>query len=255
MSGQRVADQVALVTGGTSGIGAATVSLFLAEGAKVFITDLEERDITSRLSSKNVIFHQSDVSSPDQCEAAVNACVKAYGKIDILFSNAGMFCPPGHVPDADVLMFQKTLMTNVGGLFYLSKAAIPYMRKQGKGAIIATASTTGLGGAMSNSSYAASKAAVINLCKSMALDHGKEGIRVNAVAPGMTNTPMTAPFAQMPALKEDILGRTPMRRFGEPEEVAKAVLFLASDDAAYITGQGELVAQDVLHVNDTCIRC
>ncbi|KAK5174689.1 uncharacterized protein LTR77_001771 [Saxophila tyrrhenica] len=238
MAAHRFQDHVVLITGGAnaSGIGAVTASLFLAEGAKVFIADLEERDIASYLGSKNVGFCKCDVSSPEECEAAVQACVEIHGRIDILFHNAGMLCPPAHVPNQDVGVFQKVLLTNLGGLFYLSKVVIPYMQKQGKGSIIATASTSGLSGAMSISPYAASKAAVINLVQTIALDHAKDGIRVNAVAPGLIDTPMTAGFSQMPALRDDMLSNIPMGRAGKPEEVGKAVLFLASEDASFITG-------------------
>ncbi|KAK3058728.1 hypothetical protein LTR09_000293 [Extremus antarcticus] len=233
---QRFQDQVVLITGGTSGIGATTASLFLAQGAKLFNTDLEERNIKSSLGSKNVDFYKCDVSSPEDCEAAVKACVDIHGRIDILFHNAGILCQPAEVPDQDVALFQKVLLTNLGGLFYLSRAAIPYMRKQGKGSIIATASTSGLSGAMALSPYAASKAGIINLVKTMALDRAKDGIRINAVAPGYTNTPMTAPFAGLPALRDAMLSRIPMGRAAKPEEVGRAVLFLASEDASFTTG-------------------
>jgi meso-butanediol dehydrogenase/(S,S)-butanediol dehydrogenase/diacetyl reductase len=184
MTNHRFNDRVVLITGGSSGIGESTTTLLLAEGAKVFITDLEERDVVSRLGSNNAGFYKCDVSSPEECEAAIKACVEIHGRIDVLFHNAGMLCPPDQVPDQDVAIFQKVLLTNLGGLFYLAKAAIPYMRKQGSGNIIATASTSGLSGAMGISPYAASKAGIINLIKTMALDHAKDGIRVNAVAPG-----------------------------------------------------------------------
>ena len=233
----RFHNRVVFITGGSSGIGAATAALFVAEGAKVFIADLEARDIISSLGSSNATFQKCDVSSPEDCAAAVEACIKTYGKIDILFHNAGTLCPPAYVPDVDVAAFHKVLLTNLGGLFYLSKAAIPHMRKQGGGAIIATASTSGFSGAMSIAPYAASKAAIINLTKTMALDHAKDGIRVNCVVPGMTKTPMTAAFAQMPELRDDILSKIPMGRFAEAEEVGKAVLFLASEEASFITGQ------------------
>lgn len=188
----RFQDRVILITGGSSGIGAATAALFIAEGAKVFIVDLEERDITQRLGPNNATFRKGDVSSPEDCAAAIQECVHAYGRLDVLFHNAGTLAPPAKVPDQDVAIFQKVILTNLGGLFYLARAAIPIMQKQGSGSIIATASTSGLSGAMSVAPYAASKAATINLVKTMALDHAKDGIRVNCVIPGMTNTPMVS---------------------------------------------------------------
>lgn len=183
MSRSRFTDQVVLVTGGSSGLGAETSQLFIDEGAKVFIADLEERSILKRLGP-NAHFQRCDVSDPESCESAINACVEKFGRLDVLFHNAARLGPVSTVPNHDLALFQQIINTNLCGAFYLARVAIPQMQKQGKGVIVNTASTSGLAGDFGLCSYGAAKAGIVNLTRIMALDHAKENIRVNCVCPG-----------------------------------------------------------------------
>ena len=232
----RFQGKIALVTGGSSGLGAEACQLFIDEGAQVFVVDLEERSILKRLGP-NAHFQKCDVSSPEDCESAIKACVGKLGRLDVLFHNAGMLAKFATVTSHDVALFQHVLNVNLSALFYLGRAAIPQMQKQGKGAIVVTASTAGFRADYGACAYNASKAGIINLARVMAIDHAHEGIRVNIVCPGLMNTPMTTTLTQIPEAEEAVRDRIPLGRGAHPSEVAKAVLFLASDDASYITGQ------------------
>ena len=237
MARARFTDQVVLVTGGTSGLGADTAELFMQEGAKVFVTDIEERDILKRLGTENAHYRRCDVSSPEDCEGAIQACVEKFGRLDVLFHNAARLAAPQTVVDLDVKLFQAVINTNLCSLFYLSRIAVPQMRKQGKGTIIATASTAGLAGNYGLASYSAAKAGMINLIRTMALDHAQEGIRINCVCPGYMITPMTQGMQKNKAVHAELLERIPMGRGSDPKEVGRTVLFLASEDASFITGE------------------
>lgn len=235
----RFENQVVFVTGGTSGLGADTCELFIGEGATLFVTDIAERDILQRLGTDKAMFHPCDVSQPADCERAIALCVERLGRLDVLFHNGARLGGVSTVVDHDVALFQQVINTNLCGLFYLARAAIPQMRKQGKGAIVSTASTSGLLGDYGLCSYSAAKAGLVNLTRVMALDHAREGIRVNCVCPGYMVTPMTAPFREDKAVHEVLLEGIPMHRGADPKEVGRTVLYLASDDASYITGQGK----------------
>ena len=241
MPGTRFANKVVFVTGGTSGLGADTSELFVQEGAKVFVTDLLERDILKRLGKDDAHFHECDVSSVSQCEKAIKACVERFGRLDVLFHNGARLGGLATVVEHDVELFDAIIKTNLCGLFYLSRAAIPYMQKQGKGAIVSTASTAGLFGDYGLSSYSAAKAGTVNLTRTMALDHAREGIRVNCVCPGYMVTPMTVGFQSEKHVHDALLESIPMNRGADPKEIGRAVLFLASDDASFITGQAMVV--------------
>jgi meso-butanediol dehydrogenase/(S,S)-butanediol dehydrogenase/diacetyl reductase len=156
----------------------------------------------------------------------------------VLFHNGARLAGVSTVVDHDVTLFQEVINTNLCGLFYLARAAIPQMCQQGKGAIVSTASTAGLRGEYGLCSYAAAKAGLINLTRVMAMDHAREGIRINCVCPGYMVTPMTAGFRESKTLHESLLECIPMNRGSDPKEVANVVLFLASDEASYITGEG-----------------
>ncbi len=226
------------VTGGSSGLGAETCQLFVDEGAQVFVTDLEERSILKRLGS-NAHFQKCDVSNPEDCEIAIKACIEKFGRLDVLFHNAARLGHVSTVVDHDVELFQKIINTNLLGAFYLARIAIPQMRKQGKGAIVNTASTSGLAGDYGLCSYGAAKAGIVNLTRIMALDHAKEGIRVNCVCPGYMVTPMTAGFREHAEMHKELLESIPQGRGCDPVEVGRTVLFLASDDASYMNGHGK----------------
>lgn len=231
--------KVVLVTGGSSGLGAAAAQLFAGEGAFVFVVDLADRGILDKLGP-NSHFRKCDVSSPEDCEAAVTDCVAKYGQLDVLFHNAGILHPLSKVADLDVATFQQVVNVDMNSLFYLARAAIPQFQRQRKGNIVTTASTSGIRADRGLCAYGAAKAGVINLTRIMALDHAEEGIRVNCVCPGNMVTPMTEGFRQSPKAHEALINSIPMKRAGNPSEVAKVVLFLASDDASYMTGQGKI---------------
>lgn len=241
MGRKRFQDQVVFVTGGTSGLGAATSTLFVEEGAKIFVTDLEERNILSTLGTDRATFRKCDISDPEDCRNAIEQCIKTYGRIDVLFHNAAMLADISTVVSHDVATFQRVINTNLCGLFYLARVAIPYMQKQGKGAIISTASTAGLRGDSGLCSYSAAKAGMVNLTRTMALDHANEGIRINCICPGYMITPMTTAFREDKFIHDMLRERIPMARGADPQEVSRAVLFLASDEASYITGHGKLL--------------
>lgn len=227
-----------MVTGGTSGLGAATAKLFVEEGAKVFVTDLEERDVVAKLGSDKVVYRRCDVSSHDDCAKAVKACIDQFGRLDILFHNAGMGGSYGSVIDQDIETFHKVTNTNMHSLYYLSREAIPRMRQQGKGAIVATASTAGISGYAGLAAYATAKAGTVNLIRTMALDHAREGIRINCVCPGYMMTPMTQFLRDNMERHNSTIRKIPMNRGADPAEIGRVVLFLASEDASYMTGQG-----------------
>lgn len=241
MPENRFTNRVVFVTGGTSGLGADTCELFIAEGAKVFVTDLLERDILQRLGHKNAHFQQCDISSVSQCENAIKACIERFGRLDVLFHNGARLADLATVVDHDVETFDSVVKTNLYGLFYLARAAIPQMQKQGKGAIVTTASTAGLFGDYGLASYSAAKAGTVNLTRTMALDHAREGIRINCVCPGYIVTPMTDGFRAEQHVHEALLESIPMNRGADPKEIGRAVLFLASDDASFITGQALVI--------------
>ncbi len=237
--------KVALITGGTRGIGYATALLFLKEGAKVAITGRSERqgkeaiDKLNKEGFKDVIFIQGDVSKSTDTKKMVEVAMKQFGQLDILVNNAGIYIE-GTAETTSEADWDSVIDVNLKGTFLCSKFALPYLKKT-KGAIVNIASCDGLVAEQESIAYCASKGGVVLLTKAMALDHAKEGIRVNCVCPGaiMTrmleqDTPKNGP-AREKYFKE-IAELHPIRRIGDPEEVAKAVLFLASNDSSFITG-------------------
>ncbi|EXJ53856.1 hypothetical protein A1O7_09192 [Cladophialophora yegresii CBS 114405] len=173
---------------------------------------------------------------PVSCFAAVDACIKQLGRIDILFHNGAMLSPIVPVVDHDIDVFNKVIMTNLCGAFYLAKAVIPHMKSAGKGVIVNTASVSGIGGDYGLSSYNAAKGGLINLTRTIAMDHARDGIRAVTVCPGFMDTPMTEGVLQNERLRQELFESIPMNRGGHPMEVAQLVLFLASHEASYITG-------------------
>ena len=237
--------KVALITGGTRGIGYATTLLFLKEGAKVAIIGRSEKhgkEAIAKLKNagfKDVVFIQGDVSKSTDAKRMIQTTVKQFGQLDILFNNAGIWIE-GTVETASEADWDSVIDVNLKGTFLCSKYALPYLKKT-KGVIANTASCDGLVAEPECVAYCASKGGVVLLTKAMALDHAKEGIRVNCVCPGAIMTPMLEQgLPQSGPVREKYFKETveahPIGRIGEPEEVAKAVLFLASDDSSFVTG-------------------
>jgi NAD(P)-dependent dehydrogenase (short-subunit alcohol dehydrogenase family) len=240
---------VLLVTGGASGIGQATARLFAEKGAAVAIVDLDEErgQRVAREIEQNggqALFIPGDVSRASDCQRAVRETVATLRRIDVLFNNAGI------IRRADVLEtteaeWDRAMAVNVKSVFLMSKYSIPVMIEAGGGVIVNTASGWGLVGGRNAVSYCAAKAAVVNMTRAMALDHGAQNIRVNCVCPGDTDTPMLRSEAQQ--LGEPDAGflaeaaRRPLGRIGKPLDVAQAVLYLASDAASFVTGTALVV--------------
>ena len=231
-------DKIAIVTGGASGMGAATAREFAAAGARVVIVDRNAELATAVAQEIGAQTSVGDVSDHDFCQQVVDDVVGKYGRLDILVNAAGI------IVRADALgtsneQWQKVMNVNVSGIFYLSRAAVAVMKQQGKGVIVNFGSIWGGVGAAGVVAYCASKGAVHQLTRAMALDHVKDGIRINAVCPGEVNTPMLASERSEP-VTEEILQRiastVPMERLADPVEIARVVCFLASDDASYMTG-------------------
>ena len=245
----RLKNKVALITGGTSGIGEATALLFSNEGAKVAITGRNEdrgRAISGKITEGGgeAVFLATDVSKSDHCRRAVEQTISAFGRLDILFNNAGVFYPHNAL-DCSEEEWDEQIDINLKGTFLMSKYALPHMIKQGSGVIINNSSGWGIVGGDKAVAYCASKGGVVLLTKAMAIDHGRQGIRVNCICPGDVDTPMLPEDARMRGLKwEDYLAgcnNRPMGRIGTADEIAKAVLFLASDDSSFMTGAALVV--------------
>jgi NAD(P)-dependent dehydrogenase (short-subunit alcohol dehydrogenase family) len=248
------ANKVALVTGGTSGIGRSAAIAFAQAGAKVVVAgrrqaEGEETVQAIRSHSGEAIFVTTDVAKAADVQTLVEKVIAQYGRLDIAFNNAGVEQEPTPITDQTEATYDQVMDINVKGVWLSMKHEIPAMLKNGGGAIINTSSIVGLIGAAGPSIYVASKHAVEGLTKSIALEYAKAGIRVNAVSPGPIETAMYERFAQVnPAAGEYFKSAVPMGRLGQAEEVVNAVLWLASDAASYVTGQslavdGGFVAQ------------
>jgi NAD(P)-dependent dehydrogenase (short-subunit alcohol dehydrogenase family) len=245
----RLKDKVALITGGTSGIGEATAILFAKERARVVVTGRSaERGnkIVEKINhdSGQAIFIKTDVRFADECRNAVEKTIAEFGRLDILFNNAGVFYAHDAVECSEE-EWDLQLDVNLKGTFLMSKFAIPGMIAQGGGVIINNSSGWGLVGGDRAVAYCASKGGVVLLTKAMAIDHGRQGIRVNCICPGDVDTPMLPEDAKFRGMKwaEYMAGAAnrPMGRVGTAEEIAKAVLFLACDDSSFMTGAALVV--------------
>ncbi len=231
-------DQVAIVTGGASGMGAATARELVTAGARVFIVDKNVVLATAFAEEIGADVLIGDVSDSLFCEQVVEKVVEKYGRLDILVNAAGIIVRADALGTSDE-QWQRVMNVNVSGVFYLSRAAVKVMKAQGKGAIVNFGSIWGGVGAAGVVAYCTSKGAVHQLTRAMALDHVKDGIRINAVCPGEVNTPMLASERSEPVTEEmlqRIASTVPMQRLADPVEIARVVLFLASDDASYMTG-------------------
>jgi NAD(P)-dependent dehydrogenase (short-subunit alcohol dehydrogenase family) len=245
----RLRDKAALITGGTSGIGEATSVLFAKEGAKVAITGRNQQRGTAVVDrikhiGGHAIFLRADVSLASDCQRAVDQTLEAFGRLDILFNNAGVFYPQTAL-ECSEKEWDEQIDVNLKGTFLMSKFALPSMIAQGHGVIINNSSGWGIVGGDHAVAYCASKGGVVLMTKAIAIDHGRQGIRVNCICPGDVETPMLPADAKMRGLSwqsylEDCKKR-PMGRIGTPEEIAKAALFLASDDSSFMTGAALVV--------------
>jgi NAD(P)-dependent dehydrogenase (short-subunit alcohol dehydrogenase family) len=241
----RLAGKVALISGGSRGMGAVEARLFAREGCKVVfgdVLDTEGRDVEVliRKAGGEAFYVHLDVTREADWTAAVNTAVSRFGKLDILVNNAGVG-GPGRVEDVTLEEWNRVMDINSTGVFLGTRAAIAAMRRAGGGAIVNISSQLGLVG-VDNSSpqYQASKGAVRLLTKATAIQYAKEGIRANSVHPGPIATPMTEARRKDPETRELTVSRIPLGRYGEPEEVALGVLYLASDESSFVTG-AELV--------------
>jgi len=232
--------KVAIVTGGGSGIGRATSELFAQEGAAVVVADrdLEAGNATARAIGSDggrAVSVGVDVSDPGQVGAMVSAALEEYGGVDILFNNAGVLAF-GTVVDTEPEVWSRVLSVNLTGVYLCSRAVLPHMVRRGGGAIVNASSSTGAHDAKGNTAaYVASKGGVTLLTRAMAIDHAADNVRVNAIAPGPTDTPMLR--ANLTEDDREAFAQTfPMGRLGNPDELARAVLFLASDAASFVTG-------------------
>jgi meso-butanediol dehydrogenase/(S,S)-butanediol dehydrogenase/diacetyl reductase len=236
----RFEGKIAFVTGGVSGIGAAVTKRLLAEGATVVAADVSESNITTFTEANpdhgdRLDTIALDVADSDAVTAAIDGVVAKYGKLDVLVANAGVGAGGG-VAETDDKTWRFVLSIDLDGVFHVARAALPHLIKS-KGSIVNTASISGLGGDPGLAAYNAAKGGVVNLTRSMAVDYGHDGVRVNAVAPGPIATPLLTPALDAnPKLRDIYNERIPVGRIGQPEDIAAAILFLASDDAAFISG-------------------
>jgi 3(or 17)beta-hydroxysteroid dehydrogenase len=241
----RLAGKVALISGGARGMGAAEARLFAREGARVVIADIleaEGRGLEADIKAKGgeAVFIRLDVTSEADWQTAVETAVSRFEKLNVLVNNAGIG-GGGRIEDTTVEEWTRMMDINAKGVFLGTKAAIPAMRRAGGGSIVNISSQLGLVGMdISSPQYQASKGAVRLLTKSTAVQYAREGIRANSVHPGPIVTPMTERRRADPAQRQLMISRIPLGRYGEPDEVAYGVLYLASDESGFVTGS-ELV--------------
>ena len=244
----RLVDKVALVTGAGSGIGRETSLLFAQEGASVVAVDINDaggRETVQMVvdNGGTAVYVHADVSQAADCQKMVQTAESSYGKLDILFNNAGI----SHAQDDDAIntseeVWDLTFQVNVKGVFLGCKYGIPALRRAGGGSIINTASFVAvLGAATPQLAYTASKGAVLSMTRELATIHARENIRVNALCPGPLRTELLMKYLNTEEKRQRRLVHIPMGRFGEAHEIAKAVLFLASDEASFTTGSTFLV--------------
>ncbi|SDH18012.1 NAD(P)-dependent dehydrogenase, short-chain alcohol dehydrogenase family [Lentzea fradiae] len=241
---QRLEGRVAVVTGGGSGIGLATVRRLASEGAKVVVADLDPETGKAAADEVGGLFVQVDVTDEEQVKALFQTTVDTYGKLDIAFNNAGISPPDDDsILTTGIEAWDRVQKVNLTSVYLCCKYAIPHMQANGKGSIINTASFVAtMGAATSQISYTASKGGVLAMSRELGVQFAREGIRVNALSPGPVNTPLLRElFAKDPERAARRLVHVPMGRFAEPEEIAAAVAFLASDDSSFMTASNFLV--------------
>jgi NAD(P)-dependent dehydrogenase (short-subunit alcohol dehydrogenase family) len=240
----RLRDKVALITGGTSGIGRATALLFAREGARVAITGRNrerEKDVETELGKlgSQGLFIPADVRLDAECRRAVESTVAAFGRLDVLFNNAGVYVANDAV-DCSEAEFDSQVDTSLKGSFLMSRHALPHMIRGGGGAIVNNSSGWGYTGGARAVAYCAAKGGLIAMTKAMAIDHGRQGVRINCICTGDTVTPMEHEDARNRGMTweayVEAASDRPLGRMGEPVEIARAALFLACDESSFITG-------------------
>lgn len=240
----RLDGRTAVVTGGCSGIGLATVRRFAAEGARLVIGDIDDEHGPGIADEVGALYVRCDVTDAGQVEAMFAAANSEYGSVDVAFNNAGISPPDDDsILDTGIEAWRRVQEVNLTSVYLCCKAALPYMREQRRGSIINTASFVAvMGAATSQISYTASKGGVLAMSRELGVQFAREGIRVNALCPGPVSTPMLQElFAKDPEKAKRRLVHIPLGRFAEPEEIAAAVLFLASDDSSFVTASQFLV--------------
>ena len=247
----RLTGKIALITGGTGGIGQAAARRFTAEGAKVVLVDLDEsalQSVVQSIGEDMASYAVADVTQPEQVQSYVNAAVERWGGVDIYLANAGIEGTLSSIPEYPIDIFDRVMAVNVRGVWLGLKYVIPVMRNRGGGSIVITSSTAGIGGSAGISAYVTSKHAVIGMMRTAALECAPLGIRVNTVNPAPIETRMMRSLEEMRAaaaddsavtlehIKRSFEARIPLQRYGNPEEVANMMLFLASDESNFCTG-------------------
>ena len=235
--------KVALITGGSSGMGQSAAIAFAREGANIVVADTniqggEETVQHIKDTGASALFVPTDVSRSTSVEALINATITTYGQLDYAFNNAGINIEHGPLTDCTEAEWDRIISINLKGIWLCMKYEIPHMLKLGSGAIVNTASVVGLTGGHNFPAYVASKHGIIGLTKATALDYGPHGIRVNAVCPGTIYTPMyERRVGNNPETTARIISEIPLRRLGQPQDIAEAVIWLCSNASSYITGQ------------------
>ncbi len=242
----RLQGKVVTITGAASGMGKVTALLFAREGARVVAADVNEKGGTEvvglvKESGGQAAFIRTDVGDSRQVQGMVNFAVETYGKLDVMYNNAGIFGGRGGPIEVSEEDWDKTMDVNLRGTFLCCKYGIPEMIKSGGGSIINTASIAsftggGAPGKQPNCAYNTSKAGIVQLTRTTAFAYGRKGIRANAILPGFVDTPMGAPGLGSPGVMDTVIDMLPIPRLGRPEDIANLALFLASDESSYITG-------------------
>lgn len=241
----RLEDKVAIITGGSGGIGAAAARLFVSEGCNVILADINEaalQQLAGELGHENADYIVADVTSPEHNQAMVKKALERFGKVNVFLANAGIEGVVKPLHEYPLETFERVIAINVKGVFIGLQSVIPAMLQAGGGSTIITSSVAGLVGSPGFSAYVASKHAVIGMMRSAALEYGSMGIRVNTINPGPIETRMMRSIEEMAApgagaqVKAGFEAQVALKRYGLPEEVARLMLFLASDESSYITG-------------------
>ena len=247
----RLEGKVAVITGATGGIGRAAATLFVEEGARVALVDLEEgalQELVADLGEGRASYTVADVTQPAQSQAYIDAAVNRWGGIDVLLANAGIEGILSTIPDYPIEVFDRVIAVNVRGVWLGIKYAVPAMRERGGGSIVITSSTAGIGGSPEMSAYNTSKHAVIGMMRVAALECAPHGIRVNTVNPAPIETRMMRSIEEQriaamddsnvtaDTMRQSYAQRIPLQRYGNPEEVARMMLFLGSDESSFCTG-------------------